>query len=846
MLEQDELRHHKGLSAPLMRGYNIIFSEEHNGHNKYMGKNSPKKSLINHMLETGIVAKCLTDTNGIYHPVLNRLSEITGCDSDTLLTKIVFICAIHDIGKIHPTFQGRDEGTLEILKQEDLNQVSFDTRFRHEQYGANIFDKLSAEDVDIKNSDIISQIIRMHHQKEQKKNSDIDIIKIDDKEKAKKWMHIQNEIYDYIKNVFQFDNLNLINKNISKSELFVVQNAILGIMITSDWIASNNYVFDNQSYENIDEFLESRKTQALRFLNNEGLIRQQIPVMQNFMSAFGFNGRPVQNDVEKIVHKNDIKCMLIESDCGSGKTEAALYAAAVLGNRSGLSGIYMGLPTGVSAEAIQDRVDEFLTSRGMRNTKLYTSKSMLLREPDKQPVWTDMSRQRLLASSAVGTVDQVMTAARLVRFESVRMDGLASKVLIIDEIHAYDAYMLAVIKDLLKICGELDVPVIMLSATLPISTKNDLLGVLGDGDIELHNGYPVISYVTKDGRVHEHVSRQYMPDKKISCELLPILNDNDKIARYAVDAVKDGGCECVIMNTVADAICVYDKIKKNKKNDCKIILYHSRMTINARDKTSRKILAMCGKDRTKRPERVIIVGTQVLEQSLDIDVDYMITAICPIDLLFQRIGRYHRHGDEGTIREHVVVANTVQVLIPATLSSYGGTEYVYEKCYLDATIDAIREHNGHLLIPSGMPDMINYVYSYASIDVRVRQIIDEANSDAGNIKIENGFEIYTRKNDLTDKNLNVRLSNTDETMAQIAILNDAEIETLGQSSEADIELFKCRVVAVRESKIKNFKNFCKPETGIFKDVQIYTKDNCVSEGKEIVIDDEYGMRIEKI
>ena len=813
---------------------------------KIWAKTAPKKSLINHMLETGIVAECLTDTNGIYHPVLNRLSEITGCDSDTLLTKIVFICAIHDIGKIHPTFQGRDEETLEILKQEGLNQVSFDTRFRHEQYGANIFDRLSVEDVDIKNSDIISQVIRMHHQKEQKKNSDIDIIKIDDKENAKKWRHVQNEIYDYIKNVFRFDNLNLINKNISKSELFVVQNAILGIMITADWIASNNYVFDNQPYKNIGAFLESRKIQALKFLNNEGLIRQQIPVMQDFKSTFGFNGRPVQNDVEKIVHKNDIKCMLIESDCGSGKTEAALYAAAVLGNRSGLSGIYMGLPTGVSAEAIQDRVDEFLTSRGMRNTKLYTSKSMLLREPDKKPVWTDMSRQRLLAASAVGTVDQVMTAARLVRFESVRMDGLASKVLIIDEIHAYDAYMLAVIKDLLKICEGLGVPVIMLSATLPISTKKDLLGVLDDGDIELHNGYPMISYVTKDGKTHEHVSHQYMPDKKISCELLPILNDNDKIARYAVDAVKDGGCECVIMNTVADAICVYDKIKKNKKNDCKIILYHSRMTINARDETSRKILAMCGKNRTERPERVIIVGTQVLEQSLDIDVDYMITAICPIDLLFQRIGRYHRHGDAGTIREHVVVANTVQVLIPSDLSSYGGTEYVYKKCYLDATIDAIREHNGHLLIPSGMPDMINYVYSHASIDVRVRQIIDEANSDNGNIKIENGFEIYTRRNNLTDKNLNVRLSNTDEVMTQIAILNDAEIETLGQSSEADIELFKGRVVAVRESKVKNFKNFCKPETGIFKDVQIYTKNDCVSEGKEIVIDDEYGMRIEKI
>ena len=77
-------------------------------------------------------------------------------------------------------------------------------------------------------------------------------------------------------------------------------------------------------------------------------------------------------------------------------------------------------------------------------------------------------------------------------------------------------------------------------------------------------------------------------------------------------------------------------------------------------------------------------------------------------------------------------------------------------------------------------------------------------------------------------------------------MDDEEIHALGQSSEADIELFKCRVVAVRESKVKNFKNFCKPETGIFKDVQIYTKNDCVSEGKEIVIDDEYGMRIEKI
>ena len=143
-----------------------------------------------------------------------------------------------------------------------------------------------------------------------------------------------------------------------------------------------------------------------------------------------------------------------------------------------------------------------------------------------------------------------------------------------------------------------------------------------------------------------------------------------------------------------------------------------------------------------------------------------------------------------------------------------------KNCYLDATVDTIQEHNNHLLIPSGMPDMINYVYNHASVDVQVRQIIDEANSDAGNIKIENGFEIYTKRNALTDKNLNVRLSNVDETTVQIAILDDEEIHALGQSNTADIELFKCRVVAVRESKnSKNFSAIVSLKQASFKDVK---------------------------
>lgn len=852
-MSAQELKKHDGLQL-IVKPENTLtkmISE------KLWAKLNPKKSLIDHMLETGIVAGCLM--NGIFRPLVNRLVELTGIDEAILKSQITFICAMHDIGKAHPVFQGRDTETNEMLRGYELNQEAVSTMFRHEEYAEKMIKQtdLFGFDADTRSKIMIRQIISLHHQKEKERKKE-DFVEIKQKT-AERWGNMQKYIYNYIKEIFPCEKIEFpdaVFKN--QKTKFAVENGILGILITSDWIASNNDVMDNKTirdFSDINEYIKEKKEIVKLFLFSQGLAYSSFPNVRSFDSIFHFgDGRPVQHDVAKLVQNNNIKLMLIESGCGSGKTEAALYAASVLGNKNELSGIYMGLPTGTSAEAIQGRVDDFLSELHMRKTKLYTSKSMLLRENNTEPSWTDVSRQRLLTPSAVGTVDQVMTAARLVRFESVRMAGLSSKVLIIDEIHAYDAYMITVIERLLQICNVLGVPVILLSATLPVSTKKKLFStIINESDIDMHSGYPLISYVTTDNEFYECQSESYEPDKNIECESLPILNDYESIAERAVKNVKYGGCECVIMNTVADAINVYDSIKKIADNDYNVILYHARMPETTKDEKIKKILKWCRKNRSERPERAIIVGTQVLEQSIDIDVDYMITAICPVDLLLQRIGRYHRHGDAGTIREHMDVKNVVQVLIPDTddNAEYGGTGHVYKPCYLDATRQVIVERPV-LQIPSCTPEIINRVYESADIKTMTEDRIKNAKSDAGNINIENGFELYEKcvLGKLSDRYINVRESG--EPTVQIAILDEDEMKAakgkfkgMDGNDEFDaIELFKRCVVTVPLHYLNGFDGE-EYGVGIFRDVKIFNSNDATnSDGdKQINIDNEYGFSI---
>ena len=146
---------------------------------KLWAKLNPKKSLIDHMLETGIVAGCLM--NGIFRPLVDRLVELTGIDEEILKSQITFICAMHDIGKCHPVFQGRDYETNEMLRGYELNQETTMTVFRHEEYAESILSNLFGFDADMRSKMMIRQIISLHHQKEKERNKEKDFIGINSK-----------------------------------------------------------------------------------------------------------------------------------------------------------------------------------------------------------------------------------------------------------------------------------------------------------------------------------------------------------------------------------------------------------------------------------------------------------------------------------------------------------------------------------------------------------------------------------------------------------------------------------------------------------------------------------------
>lgn len=820
------------------------------------GKLNPQKSLITHMMEAGLVAACLMSE--VYAPLLHKLSRITNIEESELKRKISFICSMHDIGKAHPVFQGKDDKTRDALEEAKLSQQTISKTFRHELYSGKIMSQLLQDnhDANRENRVEIKKIISMHHQKEFRQCTDEDIVNIESNI-LQKWNEIHAYIYNYIKQVFPFCDLNLLPPD--KDDYFVVENAILGILITADWIASNEQILDSKElgeFSSIDDFIDYKSKMIHNFLKKESLSKYTFPEPKGFRDIFPNiqNARPMQMEVEKIVKEHpDIKLLLVESGCGSGKTEAALYAASVLGYSNQASGVYIGLPTGTSAAAIQGRVDDFLSTLGMPSSKLMTSKSFLLRDREESLSFTDISRQRLLYPSAVGTVDQVMTVARKVRYESVRMAGLSSKVLIVDEVHAYDTYMLTVIEKLLELCVKLHVPVILLSATLPSNIKQKLFAAASKkepDDIRIHSGYPLVSYLTQQNEVCEKQIEEGRADKKEFFQMLPFLQNYQKVADLTISNVQSGGCECVIANTVASAIKTYEEIKKQIKekeiHDCEIILYHAKMPQKIKEKKAEMILKKFGKKEKEknRPKKAIVVGTQVLEQSLDIDCDYLVTEICPIDLLLQRLGRHHRHGDEFTIRKEKNLGISVQVLVPETEYQYQSTEMVYEKCYLQATEELLKKQS-YLNIPSCTPEVVNAVYENFDVKAQTKMILQKAKADMGNIGTLRSFSLFNdyKNGMLSDSYINVRPST--RPTCKVAIVPQQIYDDMS-NHENDIELYKSYVTEEYFEIVKPFleEEHKEIEKGIFKNVYVFSGQ---AETQEAImtLDAEFGLRITK-
>lgn len=360
--------------------------------------------------------------------------------------------------------------------------------------------------------------------------------------------------------------------------------------------------------------------------------------------------------------------VIIEAPTGEGKTEAALLAAEILAAGSGAGGALVAAPTMSTADGLFRRVLDWSASASagtVTSMFLAHSKSALNTEyralratgvgaddPERgegaviASQWMSGRKKGILSTFSVATVDQVLFMALQAKHSMLRHLGLAGKVVIIDEVHAYDAYMSNYLATALSWLARYRVPVVLLSATLPVEQKRSLLAAYGaqvtrDSVQELSSSYPLVTTISTGG-LREHEVRAGKPD--LRAQLMLEEDDLELLCERLHTETADGGCVLVICNTVRRAQAAYRALHELFPGE--VELHHAAFIASdrvAKESALREALGPRAHRGAGRPERRIVVATQVAEQSLDIDVDLLVTDLAPMDLLIQRIGRLHRH-----------------------------------------------------------------------------------------------------------------------------------------------------------------------------------------------------------
>jgi len=696
---------------------------------KIWAKSKPYHPLERHMVDTGCMAQSLL-TESCFSVLLPRLADGFSLTEEKFLRCVGFLFALHDIGKCHPLFEQKckDLDIVKTLSQQDKLQVGDQSVYLHEVLSARIvLDLLKAANNTRPVARMWAEVIGMHHQRSHERPAPIDSrIRLF-------WENLQVELKSKLWDVFSCNSPCQFN---ACRSLETAGFLLLGLLILSDWLASSPEWFTHgYSGESLVEYMETSRQSAKTAIKRLGLTKTGILELWPDFNRVWPNiprksMRPLQIACETFFKTVPLPGLLvIEAPMGEGKTETAIYAGMQWIASCGLAGIYIALPTAATSNQMFDRILNFLEMHGMNNNiRLMHGMAWLVDEdtPEKVPslendsgiaaAWFRSSRKGLLAPWAVGTVDQAMMTALRVRFNALRLLGLSSKVLIIDEVHAYDVYMTVILERLLRWCGAMSIPVILLSATLPSGRRRALMDAYTgqkNEQTQTTKAYPLLTYSTVGGaEACRTVCDVYMK-RSVQLKLWRGGLDNwEEVAQKAIDLVADGGCFCIIVNTVKEAQDLYSRFKEKKKEDLKLLLFHGRFTAGDRQRIEKLCLEFFDKRSLAsssecRPQKAILVATQVVEQSLDLDFDYMISAIAPIDLLLQRIGRLHRHS--GRDRPAALQKPELLVLLPKE-GGFGLTERVYEPWVLYKTLEILEEERISIEIPADLRWMVEIVY----------------------------------------------------------------------------------------------------------------------------------------
>nr|WP_179957527.1 CRISPR-associated helicase Cas3' [Exilibacterium tricleocarpae] len=653
---------------------------------RYWGKARPKSGskaryhlLPYHCLD---VAACHQRLWAVKHGLLIGMAEHLDIPPNLLSNLLGFFATIHDIGKFSFVFQ-----RLQVIEGAPLAAVPRreGMQARHDQIGylywlhwvrnrPDVLEKLGDTSV----LELLGGVATGHH----------GIPPLDSRFKPR--MAFTDEgceaIDSFLTWAWRFWHMDECIDGLSKTDLSVgcwramswVQSAM---MILADWIGSDASVhkYCDDADQNLQTYYRRATRRAEQQIDKLGL--SGVPAARRFSCATALlkfaSLTPLQAFCEQVALEKRPLFFILEDITGAGKTEAALVLVARMLSNNYAGGFYFGLPTMATADSLFERLQpqyEALYESGPKPSLVLTHGATKLSEAFTDSIglplgpqdrgesdvhtatswcnafYADNKKKALLADVGVGTIDQALLAVLQTRHQSLRLFGLLGKVLVLDEVHSYDGYTAELISCLVQVHTRLGGSTIILSATLSTQLRQQLLDAFYTAQeqtapkVSPDAGYPWVTYAGQGPQSFHETSVAPRTSSRRTVAVTPLHSLPDLVAviREAIDA---GYCIAWIRNTVKEAIASFDEIKdKLELTDDQVHLFHGRYTMANRGKIQTEVLRRFGESSTGVERRAqVVIATQVIEQSLDLDFDVLISDIAPIDLIIQRAGRLQRH-----------------------------------------------------------------------------------------------------------------------------------------------------------------------------------------------------------
>ncbi|MDP2877591.1 MAG: CRISPR-associated helicase Cas3' [Holophaga sp.] len=691
-----------------------------------MADGQPGISVCEHMLNVGCVAQCLAEASPELLARFKLPSAVVGS-----------IAALHDLGKISPGFQRKcpawlaENGLVEIDRNCGWSKTteSSHAKVTHAAVQKSLVEFGSERGT----ASCIATLLGAHHGRIQSL-PDSRPFQPNGTAESRSGILWEEERERAAKGILQAFDTNPSSLLLAKDDPSLWWLA--GLTTVADWIGSDELVFPTVG--GMQD--EQRSTHASEATRQIGFAPPSVVSGLGFAELFGFPEGTHPNDMQikarELIQGPGV--YVIEAPMGIGKTEAALWVAYELMATRQARGIYFALPTQATSNRIHIRMSEFVKriAPSAASSRLIHGHSWMmsdLGQPELNPTgatksdredarvgsdWFASAKRSLLAPFGVGTIDQALLGVVAAKHFFVRRFALAGKVVILDEVHSYDLYTGTLIDKLVEVLRGLGCTVIILSATLTGKRRNQLVPAPDQQDTDpTRSPYPLISGAPETGDAAS-IPCVAPPPKHVEVQF----QQGDVALSRALELASQGGVVLWICNTVHAAQEWYARAIQGAGGSFPIGLLHSRFPFWRRNELENEWMTRLGKEGQGRCG-CILVSTQIVEQSVDLDADLMITELAPTDMLFQRMGRLWRHERPGRvghpsliILEESMTLDALRLMGPkAIVEALGAKAFVYSPYVLLRSLE-VWISKKDVILPDQIRPLIEATYAEQSAE----------------------------------------------------------------------------------------------------------------------------------